>query len=105
MHSRLHARGGYRYTPINAARSQQFGVEVEDWDMPYAGQFPIYYTLDVRVSHKKQKPGYTRIWSLDIQNIMNNPNIGWYYYDFLLQEVSSQAQLGIIPVLAYRIQF
>lgn len=105
IHSRLHVRGGYRYTAINAALSQQFGAEVENWDMPYAEQYPFYHSLDLRVSNTRQKQGYTRIWSLDIQNLMNNPNIGWYYYDFFLQDVNSQSQLGIIPVLAYRIQF
>ena len=42
---------------------------------------------------------------LDIQNLTGTPNVGWYYYDFWRQASTRQLQQGIIPVLAYRIQF
>ncbi|WP_224998952.1 TonB-dependent receptor [Cesiribacter sp. SM1] len=104
-HLRLHSRGGYWYTPINLAESLRMQVEVEEADAPFSMQLPTYYTADIRISHTRQKQGYTRIWSLDIQNLTNNRNLGWYYFDYLQQDINAAEQLGIIPVLAYRIQF
>lgn len=105
LHLRLLSRGGYWYTPINIRESKAAQREVLLWEEPYSQQLPAYYSLDVRVSHTRQKPGYTRIWSLDIQNVTGNENLGWYYYDFFSEEVKAQYQLGLIPVIAYRIQF
>ncbi|MCC2547663.1 TonB-dependent receptor [Hymenobacter sp. BT175] len=102
---RAHSRGGYYYSAIDEALSRQTGVESETRLAPYQERLPAYASLDLRVSHTRRKPGYSRLWSLDIQNITGTPNVGWYYYDFLLQRQARQFQVGIIPVLAYRIQF
>ncbi|AHM58537.1 TonB-dependent receptor plug [Flammeovirgaceae bacterium 311] len=104
-HLRIHSRGGYFYTPVDLERSLDQQSEYLDDDNPFSEQLPAYYTVDVRLSHTRQKQGYTRIWSLDIQNITNNRNLGWYYFDYLQQGINAGEQLGIIPVLAYRIQF
>jgi hypothetical protein len=104
-HLRLHSRGGHWYTPIDEAASISLQQEVEMANQPFSQQLSTYYTADIRISHTRQKQGYTRIWSLDIQNLTNNRNIGWYYFDFLQQGLNAGEQLGIIPVLAYRIQF
>jgi hypothetical protein len=59
----------------------------------------------VRVSWRKNKPGYTRTVSIDIQNLTNYKNVAYLYYDTFLQAVNTKYQLGIIPVVAYRVDF
>ena len=98
-------RGGYWHTPINEAASRAQSTTVFDWDRPFEERLPAYFSFDLRLSHTKQKENYLRTWSLDIQNVTNRQNISWYYYDQLLDEVRPAYQLGIIPVLGYRIEF
>ena len=64
-----------------------------------------YVRLDLRLSWQKNKPKYTRTWSIDIQNVLNIENDAFYYYDTQQDDVLLEKQLGIIPVLAYRVEF
>lgn len=105
LHLRALYRGGYWYTPIDVAASQQARTTVLDYSQAFSKQLPGYFSLDLRLSHTKEKQNYRRIWSLDIQNASMQKNIGWYYYDQLQEKIKPAYQLGIIPVLAYRIEF
>ncbi|GAA4358300.1 carboxypeptidase-like regulatory domain-containing protein [Hymenobacter saemangeumensis] len=105
LNLRLHSRGGYYFTAIDEAQSLLQRQEVDDPSKPYQERLPTNFSLDLRLSHTRHKPGYTRLWSLDLQNLTGTPNVGWYYYDFWKQARSRQFQQGLIPVLAYRIQF
>ncbi|MFM7327820.1 MAG: hypothetical protein ACKO3B_03710 [Bacteroidota bacterium] len=43
--------------------------------------------------------------SIDIQNLMNVRNVGGYYFDTFRNKVTTRYQLGIIPVLTWRLDF
>lgn len=105
VHLRSLYHGGHWYTPVDAEESARAGTTIPDYEQAYSERLPRYFTLDIRLSHTKEKEKYQRIWSIDIQNVLNRRNIGWYYYDQLQQQVQPAYQLGIIPVLAYRIEF
>lgn len=64
-----------------------------------------YYRADLRVQWKKTKPKTTRNLSLDIQNVTNRKNPFYTYFDEVQQAVVKQKQLGLIPILTYRIDF
>ncbi len=98
-------RGGYWQTPIDREASIAENTTILNQDRPFEERLPAYFSLDLRLSHTKQKEKYLRIWSLDIQNITNRRNISWYYFDQLKEEIKPAYQLGIIPVLGYRIEF
>lgn len=98
-------RAGYWHTPIDETGSFLAGTTLFLNSQAYTQRLPAYATFDVRLSHTKQKENYLRTWALDIQNITNRENISWYYFDQLQQEVVPMYQLGIIPVLAYRLEF
>lgn len=105
IHLRSLYHGGFWYTPVDIQASREAGTTILDYSQAFSQRLDPYFTLDIRLSHTKEKPKYQRIWSIDIQNVLNRRNIGWYYYDQLQQEVLPVYQLGIIPVLAYRIEF
>ena len=42
-------------------------------------------------------------FALDIQNVANVENLGNVYYDAFLDRPNERFQLGLIPVLSYRI--
>lgn len=64
-----------------------------------------YVRFDLRVNWRKNKKNYTRTIAIDIQNIFNTQNEGYHYYDHVKRSISTQYQLGLIPVLVYRIDF
>lgn len=105
VHLRSLYHGGHWYTPVDEAASLRAGTTIPDYARAYSERLPRYFTLDLRLSHTKEREKYQRIWSVDIQNVLNRQNTGWYYYDQLQEQVQPAYQLGIIPVLAYRIEF
>jgi outer membrane receptor protein involved in Fe transport len=64
-----------------------------------------YFRMDLRVYWKRNKPNFTRTWSLDIQNLANTQNEAYSYYDFRATKIVQQFQLGLIPVLNYKVEF
>jgi hypothetical protein len=89
---RAFIRDGYRQT------------KAED-DFFYTGQLPVYYRIDLRICYKKEKEYSTVIWAIDIQNVTNRQNMSYYYYDAFTKQMESRYQLGLIPVLSYKILF
>jgi hypothetical protein len=66
-----------------------------------------YHRVDARLSYfypsKRQK--FIHRWSLDIQNVLNTLNDGYRAYDPLRDDILIYNQLGLIPVLSYRIEW
>ncbi|MBL7815048.1 MAG: TonB-dependent receptor [Saprospiraceae bacterium] len=54
-----------------------------------------------KVSHKR----YASTVQLDLQNVTNQQNEGWRYYDYRQGRVLTKYQLGLLPNLAYKIEF
>lgn len=71
----------------------------------YSEALPVYKRVDLRISYRKNRPGSTVIWALDIQNASNAQNIAYYYVDHVTKKVEAKYQLGLIPVLSYKILF
>jgi hypothetical protein len=97
--------GGNRYTPVDIPASQESGQTVHDWSQPYGAQVPDYFRPDIRVSYRWNRPKYSSILSLDVQNVINRSNIFTRYYDASEGGMVDSFQLGLIPVLNYRVEF
>jgi hypothetical protein len=89
--------GGYRDTPI-VGKSY-------DYSKINSLKLNDYFRMDLRVYWKRNKPNFTRTWSLDIQNLANTQNEAYSYYDFRAAKIVQQFQLGLIPVLNYKVEF
>ncbi|MFL5765261.1 MAG: carboxypeptidase regulatory-like domain-containing protein [Bacteroidia bacterium] len=74
-------------------------------DMTYAVQLPVYYRIDLRLSYTKERSKRTAIWAIDIQNLTNRKNVSYHYYDEVTGHIETRYQLGIIPVLSYKVLF
>lgn len=105
IHSRVIYTGGLRQAPVDVLASSITGTTYYDIQSGYNVQVPNYFRTDLRISWRKNKPGYTRTVSIDIQNLTNYKNVAGYYYDTFLQDVTTRSQLGILPVVAYRVDF
>lgn len=105
IHGRVIYTGGLRQAPVDVLASSIIGTTYYDLQNGYSLQVPDYFRTDLRVSWRKNKPGYTRTISIDLQNVTGYKNVAGYYYDTHLQAVTTRNQLGILPVFAYRVDF
>lgn len=97
--------GGYRTTPIDASQSRIQEKTVYLQKDAYTGQNPAYFRADLRLSLKKDYRHLTTTLSLDLQNLTNNKNIYDQQYDIVKGKVTNIYQVGLIPVLNYRVEF
>ncbi len=100
-----HLRGALREQSLNPVNGKF--ETLYDSQSPYDQTFRPYQRLDLRIVYNKQKTGSkkTHRWSLDIQNVFSRENDGFRYYDPLLNSVLLQKQLGLVPVLSYRLEW
>jgi hypothetical protein len=97
--------GGFRATPIDLAASQDFGRTIYDLNNAFQEQLPGYFRVDLRWYVKRNKPGKVSTFSIDIQNLTNAQNVAFSYYDVLQGALVEKYQLGIIPLLSWRLEF
>lgn len=101
--SRVMYLGGLRESPVVA--DQNSPGTVYDDSRAFENKLRDYFRLDLRLNWRKNKNRYTRTIAIDIQNLLNVQNEAYHYYDHVKQKVTTQYQLGLIPVLVYRIDF
>lgn len=97
--------GGNRYTPIDLTASQQSGDAQYQWNRRYAGQVEDYLRADIRISYRREHPRFSSTISLDIQNVTNRQNVFSQYYSSAERTVVNSYQVGLVPVLNYRVEF
>lgn len=95
--------GGMREPGIDEAQSVLAGETV--YGNTFTNQLGDYTRIDFRIAFRKNKPGYTRTFAIDIQNLLGIENDGLMYYDFFQAKPVRRYQLGVIPILVYRIEF
>lgn len=97
--------GGKRDTPIDLQASRQKGEAVYNFAERYTLQNEDYFRIDTRIAFTINKRRTSSVFSLDIQNVTNRQNIFSKYYDEDKQAIDNYYQLGLLPVLNYRLEF
>ncbi len=64
-----------------------------------------YFRLDTQIFYSQSKKHFSYKLSLDINNLTNRLNELSRYYDYSEQRVRSTYQLGLIPILSYKVNF
>lgn len=64
-----------------------------------------YLRFDLRVVWKRYHENRTTSFALDLQNVANIENFAYQYYDSFTRQWETQNQLGLIPILAYRVEW
>jgi hypothetical protein len=98
-------RGGTRDTPIDLVRSQAVGYTVYNNNLTNSIRLPDYFRVDLGVNYRRNKKKYSWILGLDIQNVINRLNIAYRQYDKDTHTIVYRKNIGIIPVLSYKVQF
>lgn len=106
--------GGFRKSPIDLALSQSAGrtvfVESEAFSERQGDVIKIdlrfYWKKEVfKVRKSKQPHQTTYTFALDIQNMTNQKNEAFNYFDPLQGKIITKYQLGLIPLLSFRMEF
>lgn len=105
LNTRVLYLGGLREHAIDEAASVANYETVYDYSNPYSEKLADYFRIDLRLSFRKNKPGYTRTFAIDLQNLLGTKNEAYHNYEFSQQKVITKYQLGLIPVIVYRIDF
>jgi len=104
---RANYRGGLRYTPVDMPLSVKYKKLVYQADRTYGERLPDYKRLDLGVTWKINRPGYTITFMCDIQNAGNTRNIlrRRFSYQNKTVVVQDYKSIGIVPVLAVKAEF
>ena len=105
LNARLAYYGGFRDTPIDPTASLSAGETIYIESEAFSIKQADFFKLDLRLYWKNNKPKYSSTVSLDIQNASNHTNIAYSYFDVQQGAVIVKNQLGLIPILSYRIEF
>ena len=105
INARILWLGGFRETPILLDDSRNAATLVYDESRAFSLKMADYFRPDLRLFWKRNKVGYTRTVSIDIQNVANIQNQSTQYFDALQRDIVRTYQLGVIPVLSYRVEF
>jgi hypothetical protein len=97
--------GGFRETPVDVATSRERAETVRFDELAYTNKLPDYFRTDVRFSWKKNRPRSTRTLSLDIQNVTNRQNVFGTSFDPQTGDTRTFYQVGLLPVLSYKVAF
>lgn len=98
-------RGGTRDTPIDLAASEAAGTTVYDNSQTNSIRLPDYFRVDFGANYRRNKKKYAWMLSLDIQNVINRENVAYRSYDRYAHAIVYKRNLGIIPVLSYKVEF
>lgn len=97
--------GNKRYVPIDLDASRLAGYTVYQEKMAYETRYPDYFRTDVKFTFRLQSRKITQEWVLDIQNITDHQNVFLERYDPLTGNISTTYQMGLWPMVQYRVLF
>ena len=105
FNARMNWLGGFKDYWIKFMSVGGIQIPYSDYSQPPSFKYDDYFRIDMRAYIKRAKRKGSESISLDIQNLTNRKNQAFNYYDYFLQKVVRQNQLGLIPMLNYRREF
>jgi hypothetical protein len=97
--------GGQRYTPLDLEASQAAGQSIYKEDQAFSEQFNDYFRLDLRLAYRMDFKHASQEFAVDIQNLTNHQNSLYMKYNSFTGEEQTVYQIGIIPMMQYRVVF
>jgi len=96
--------GGRRYTPIDlqASIAQKRTIRTND---NFSSQYDPYFRLDAKITFRRNGKKIHQEWAFDIQNLTNRQNIFTQSFNTGSQRIENTYQLGLFPLMQYRILF
>lgn len=100
-------RGGYRFTPVDLAKSYKSKRVVYNIAETYGERLPSYERVDLGLSYRLNKVKKAWIFMVDIQNVTNKKNVirNKFSYQSGLVAESTSKSIGMVPVASVKIEF
>jgi hypothetical protein len=97
--------GGRRYVPIDLEASRLENEAVFIGERAFENKLKDYFRTDIKASIRLNSKKITQEWILSVQNFTNTKNVFQQVYVPLRGDLVTQYQLGIFPVVQYKILF
>ena len=97
--------GGTRYIPLDIEKSMEEKASVYDLDHPYEDKYTDYFKADIKFGYKMNGRHITQEYLFFIENVTNHKNVFYQMYKKSTGEIITMNQLGIYPMMQYRITF
>lgn len=91
----IHYSGALKDSPVDNSNPS----------LAYSIKRPDIFRLDLRIYRRKFYQHMNTLLALDIQNLTNQQNFSYSYFDTIKQAINFQYQLGVLPNLSYTIEF
>ncbi len=105
---RINYLGGNRIEPINMEASFQEKDVVygeTNGKVAFSKQHEALPIVSLTLSYRKNKPGYSTVWSLQVLNVMGTKAYSKDFYNLRTHTLDTQYDDLVIPNLSYRIEF
>ena len=76
-----------------------------DLDNPYEDRYTDYFKADIKFGYKLNGAHITQEYLFFIENVTNHKNVFYQMYKKSTGEIITMNQLGIYPMMQYRITF
>lgn len=99
--------GGKRYSPIDLQASQASGTTKFNEEEAFSKQFDPFFKPDIKVGYRlnAKKKKISQEWQFYVENFTNHQNILAQVYSRSENKVKNINQLGIFPMIQYRLRF
>lgn len=99
--------GGKRYSPIDLQASQDAGTTKYVEEDAFSKQFDPFFKTDIKVGYRlnAKKKKISQEWQFYVENFTNHRNILAQVYSRSENKVKNINQLGIFPMVQYRLRF
>jgi hypothetical protein len=107
INTKFLTRGGYRYTPVDIAKSIKSKKIIYDTSKTYDSQLPDFLRIDGGINFRRNNHRFSWIVMLDVQNISNRKNVFRKRFTYKNGEVltSNDYSIGTVPVFNFRVEF
>lgn len=105
--ARVLFNGGFRYTPYDPAASLAEGTFIPLAGATWSEQVNPYFRIDGRISYRYNRPKWSGVISLDVQNATSRKNTNSVAYNAETNETYFRQYPGsdFIPVLSFQFDF
>jgi hypothetical protein len=97
--------GGLRITPIDLDASIAENETVYDYVNPFSTQLPNFFRTDLKIIFKRNFKHVTSSLVFDLQNITDRENQGGEFYNIKSKKIEKYNQVGLLPVVSYKLEF
>ncbi len=100
-------RGGYRYTPVDIAKSLKSKKIIYATGKTYGERLPDFIRIDAGINFRRNNPGFSWTVMLDVQNVTARENVFRKRFSYVNGAVVTKYDysIGIVPVVNIRLEF